>query len=53
MKTAAEALGQLTRVGVDPDDAAVRVGLAGLSFSGAVPVSLRLPEADAVRLEDG
>jgi hypothetical protein len=29
----------------------VRVGLAGVRFTGAVPVSLRLPESDAVSLE--
>jgi hypothetical protein len=51
MKAAAEALGQLIRAGVDPADAARRVGLDGIRFSGAVPVPLRLPEADASRLE--
>jgi hypothetical protein len=37
LKAKAEALGQLIRAGVDPDDAAVRVGLAGVKFTGAVP----------------
>jgi hypothetical protein len=47
-----EALGQAIRAGVDPQEAAERVGLHGLSFTGAVPVSLRLPEQQAQALED-
>jgi len=47
----ADALGVLIRAGVDPAEAARRVGLAGLAFTGAVPVSLRLPESDAAQLE--
>ena len=47
----ADALGTLIRAGVDPDDAARRVGLPGVKFTGAVPVSLRLPENDAATLE--
>jgi hypothetical protein len=51
VKSKADALGALIRAGVEPADAAVRVGLAGVRFTGAVPVSLRLPESDAVSLE--
>lgn len=40
------------RAGVNPDDAAARLGLEGLEFTGAVPVSLRVPEADVKQLED-
>lgn len=29
----------------------LRLGLDGLRFTGAVPVSLRMPEADADKLE--
>ncbi|MDO5066224.1 MAG: phage portal protein [Propionibacteriaceae bacterium] len=47
-----EALGQAIRAGVDPAQAAERVGLSGLEFTGAVPVSLRLPEQQAQTLED-
>lgn len=49
-KEQADALGVLIRAGVDPGEAARRVGLAGLRFTGAVPVSLRLPEGDAAHL---
>ena len=41
---AADALGKLVRSGVDPKDAAARVGVVGLKFTGQVPVSLRSPE---------
>lgn len=47
----ADALGVLIRAGVDPVDAAQRVGLVGAKFTGAVPTSLRLPEGDANKLE--
>lgn len=50
-KAKADAMGVLIRAGVAPEDAAQRVGLAGLAFTGAVPTSLRLPEADASALE--
>lgn len=43
LKAKADAMGVLIRAGVDPDDAAARVGLAGLRFTGATPSSLRLP----------
>lgn len=52
LKGRADALGILVRAGVDPDDAAVRVGLPGVKFTGAVPVSLRQPETDARGLEE-
>lgn len=51
MKAKADALGTLIRAGVDPQDAAREVGLDGLDFTGAVPVSLRLPESDATSFE--
>lgn len=52
LKQAADALGILIRSGVDPQDAANRVGLGGVKFTGAVPVTLRMPEADAAMLEE-
>lgn len=48
----ADALGVLIRAGVAPEDAANRVGISGLRFTGAVPVSLRLPESEAATLEE-
>ena len=51
VKTKADALGSLIRAGVAPADAAARAGLDDIEFTGAVPVSLRLPEADATKLE--
>jgi antitoxin component of RelBE/YafQ-DinJ toxin-antitoxin module len=51
-KSRADALGVLIRAGVSPKDAAIRVGLEGIEFTGAVPVSLRLPEQDAQVVED-
>lgn len=51
VKAQADALGVLIRAGVDPADAAQRVGLDGARFTGAVPVSLRLPQVDATSLE--
>lgn len=53
IKAAADALGALIRAGVEAADAAQRVGLPGLKFTGAVPVSLRLPDAAAASLEGG
>lgn len=47
-----EALGVAIRAGVDPVDAAQRVGLGGVKFTGAVPVSLRIPESKSRSLED-
>lgn len=52
VKTKADALGILIRAGVDPADAAHRVGLDDVEFTGAVPVSLRLPEHDATKVEE-
>ncbi len=52
MKAKFDALGVGIRAGVDPADAATRVGLSGIKFTGAVPVSLRQPEAEASSLED-
>lgn len=52
LKAKFDALGVAVRAGVDPDDAATRLGLAGVRFTGAVPVSLRMPEQDAKGLEE-
>ncbi|MBF6363203.1 phage portal protein [Nocardia farcinica] len=46
-----EALGVAIRAGVKPEDAAARLGMAGLEFTGAVPTTLRLPESEADKLE--
>lgn len=46
-----DALGVAIRAGVEPSEAAARVGLDGLGFTGAVPTSLRVPQADAGSLE--
>jgi hypothetical protein len=51
IKAKADALGILIRAGVEPNEAATRVGLQGVEFTGAMPTSLRLPEADAAKLE--
>lgn len=51
IKAKADALGILIRAGADPVSAAARVGLTGMAFTGAVPVTLRLPETDAASLE--
>lgn len=47
-----DALGVAVRAGVDPDSAARLLGLAGVKFTGAMPVQVRLPEAQAEGLED-
>jgi hypothetical protein len=47
-----EALGVAIRAGVSPESAAAALGLPSLKFTGAVPVSLRLPESEADGLED-
>lgn len=52
LKAKFDALGTAIRAGVDPDDAAARVGLAGIRFTGATPVALRLPKDDADQLEE-
>ena len=51
LKLRFDALGTAIRAGVDPQDAAQRVGLEGVGFTGAVPVSLRIPESQADALE--
>lgn len=45
-------MGVLIRAGVESEDAAAAVGLKGIQFTGATPVSLRLPESEAAHLED-
>lgn len=51
-KEQADALGALIRAGVEPESAAATVGLTEVVFTGAMPVSLRLPDAEAAALED-
>jgi hypothetical protein len=51
LKQRFDALGVAIRSGVDPDDAARRLGLDGVKFTGAIPVSLRPAAADARELE--
>lgn len=51
-KAAFDALGVAIRSGVDPQEAAERVGLGGIRFTGATPASLRLPESQAAGLEE-
>lgn len=43
MREKYEALGVAIRAGVDPEDAAASLDLAGIKFTGATPVSLRPP----------
>lgn len=52
LKSRADALGIFIRAGVDPADAAARLGLEGIKFTGAVPGSLRQPESVTDRLEE-
>lgn len=52
LKAQFDALGIAIRAGVDPADAATRLGLDGIKFTGAVPVALRMPEAEASSLEE-
>ena len=51
-KSAFDALGVAVRAGVDPNSALEVLGIPGVKLTGAVPVSLRLPEADTKNLED-
>lgn len=51
LKAKFEALGIAVRAGVDPEDAANRLGLQGVKFTGGIPVALRMPEQDAAKLE--
>lgn len=52
LKSKFDALGVAIRAGIDTDDAADRVGLPGLKFTGAIPVSLRPPRDEASDLEE-
>lgn len=52
MKALFDALGAAVRAGVEPDDAAARLGLSGIRFTGATPVSLRQPVDEANKLEE-
>ena len=52
LKAKFDALGVAVRAGVSPQSAAAQLGLTGVEFTGAVPVSLRLPEADTTKLEE-
>lgn len=51
-KSAFDALGVAVRAGADPTSALEVLGIPGVKLTGAVPVSLRLPEADTKTLED-
>jgi hypothetical protein len=51
IKAKADAMGALIRTGAEFNSAAKKVGLDGLESSGAVPVTLRLPEGEAAALE--
>lgn len=52
MKARLDALGSAIRSGVKPESAAKMLGFEGLEFTGAVPVTLRLPQSEAEQLED-
>lgn len=52
IKAMADAMGALIRSGVEPEDAARQVGFEDIGFTGAVPVTLRLPQTQAAQLED-
>lgn len=51
LKVKLEGLGVAIRAGVNPEDAARLLDLDGLTFTGAVPTSLRLPADEAEDLE--
>lgn len=51
IKEKADAMGVLIRSGVSAESAASQVGLTEVVFTGATPVSLRLPVSDAALLE--
>lgn len=51
-KEAFDALGVAVRAGVDPQSALDVLGMPGVKLTGAVPVSLRLPEAETSTLEE-
>lgn len=50
LKAKADALGILVRAGADPEEAAAKVGLDGLTFPN-VPTTVRIPEDAATGLE--
>lgn len=52
LKAKFEALGIAVRAGVAPESALERLGLTGIRLTGAVPVSLRLPDSEASVLEE-
>lgn len=52
LKAKFEALGIAVRAGVAPESALERLGLTGIRLTGAVPVSLRLPDSEASTLEE-
>jgi len=51
IRAMADAMGVLIRAGASPESAAARVGLSGLTFTGAIPTSLRPPADQATQLE--
>ena len=52
LKAKFDALGVAIRAGVSAESAAAQLGLTGIQFTGAVPVSLRMPEEDADEFEE-
>lgn len=52
LKEKFDALGVAIRAGVSPESAAGMLGLQGVEFTGAVPVSLRMPQDEATGLEE-
>lgn len=50
LKSRFEALGLAVRAGADPEEAAAKLGLEGISFPN-VPVTVRIPESEATALE--
>lgn len=52
LKAKFDALGVAIRAGVDPVDAAARLGLGGIKFTGAVPAQLRMPTSETAGLEE-
>ena len=47
-----DALGKAVRSGVSPESAAQKLGLEDIEFTGATPVALRLPEREALGMEE-
>ena len=52
IRARADSMGVLIRSGVEPNSAAKQVGLNDITFTGAVPVTLRLPASEAQGLEN-